>query len=94
MERRYSLIDKKKQKIRITHNKKYQSFPGNRTSLVVAALGSSMGGRDGRLFWTPLLGGGIAGGAGEADDVDLEEMLDVRGGGTGLAVGFADLMQA
>ena len=53
-----------------------------------------MGGRDGRLFWTPLLGGGIAGGAGEADDVDLEEMLDVRGGGTGLAVGFADLMQA
>lgn len=56
---------------------------------MAAALGSSMGGRDGRLFWMPFDGG--IGGAGEADDVDLAEMLDVRGGGTGLAVGLADL---
>lgn len=54
-----------------------------------ADFGSSMGGREERLFCTPLDGSG-----GGADEVDLEEMLEVRGGGTGLAVGLADLIQA
>ena len=53
-------------------------------------FGSSMGGREARLLCTPLDGG--AGGC--TDGVDLEEMLEVRGGGTGLAVGLADLIQA
>ena len=69
-------------------------------ALADGCLGNSMGGRDGRLFVTPL----------DTDmdvevvvvviteleemEEDLEDMLDVRGGGTGLAVGLADRMQA
>lgn len=49
-----------------------------------------MGGREARLLCTPLDGGA----GGWTDGVDLEEMLEVRGGGTGLAVGLADLIQA
>lgn len=57
-----------------------------------------MGGRDGRLFATPLevVDVAVVEVTTEAHDMedDLEDMLDVRGGGTGLAVGLADRMQA